>query len=118
MSAVTSAHSSVAVRESARRTPMQRAQRIGFWILVVVLALFCLFPFYWALVSSLKGDLELFQVPPTFFPHNPTLASYNDVLFHRPFPHNIWNSLVVSTATTVLSLVVGTLCAYALARIR
>jgi multiple sugar transport system permease protein len=97
---------------------MQIIQRIGFWVLVVVLAVFCLFPFYWAVVSSLKGDLELFQVPPTFFPHNPTLINYSNVLFHRPFPHNIWNSIVVSTVTTALSLVVGTFCGYALARIR
>src|SRR5579859_6588208 len=118
MSAVTSAQSSVALRATTRRrTPMQRIRRLSFWALVVALALFCLFPFYWALVSSLKGDLELFQTPPTFYPHNPTLISYNDVIFHRPFPRNILNSFVVSTANTVLSLAVGTFCAYALARL-
>lgn len=105
-------------RLHAHRTRTQLLQGIGFWVLVVVLGVFCLFPFYWAVVSSFKGDLELFQQPPTLFPHSPTLANYNDVLLHRAFPHNIWNSIVVSTVTTVLSLVVGTFCAYALARIR
>jgi ABC-type glycerol-3-phosphate transport system permease component len=118
MSAVTSAKTSVALRATVHRTPMQRVQRIGFWVLVVVLGVFCLFPFYWALVSSFKGDLELFQVPPTFYPHSPTLINYNDVIFHRPFPRNILNSIVVSTANTVLSLVVGIFCAYSLARLR
>lgn len=96
----------------------QVAGRAAFWALIVVLVGFCLFPFYWALVSSLKGDAELFQMPPTLFPHSPTLRSYNDVLFNRPFPHNIWNSVVVATAATVLSLAVGTFCGYALARLR
>jgi len=117
MSAMTSAKASVALRTTARRTPMQQLRRVGFWVLVVALGFFCLFPFYWALVSSLKGDLELFQVPPTFYPHSPTLINYNDVLLHRPFPRNILNSIVVSTANTLLSLVVGTFCAYALARL-
>jgi len=102
----------------ARSTGGQTLRRIGFWALVVILMIFCLFPFYWAIVSSLKGDLELFQTPPTLFPHSPTLQNYNDVLFNRPFPHNVWNSIVVSTVNTLLSLLVGTFCGYALARIR
>ena len=93
------------------------AKRAGLYVLVVVLTVYCLFPFYWAIVSSLKGDAELFQMPPTFFPKQPTLQKYDDVLFNRPFPHNIWNSIVVSTTTTLLCLVVGVFCAYALARL-
>lgn len=93
------------------------ARRVGLYVLVVVLTAYCLFPFYWALVSSFKGDAELFQMPPTFFPQHPTLAKYNDVLFNRPFPHNILNSIIVSTTTTLLCLVVGVFCAYALARL-
>ena len=92
-------------------------KRVGLYVLVVVLTVYCLFPFYWAVVSSFKGDAELFQMPPTFFPQRPTLEKYDDVLFNRPFPHNIWNSIVVSTATTLLCLVVGVFCAYALARL-
>ena len=92
-------------------------KRVGLYVLVVVLTVYCLFPFYWAVVSSFKGDAELFQMPPTFFPQRPTLEKYNDVLFNRPFPHNIWNSIVVSSATTLLCLVVGIFCAYALARL-
>src|ERR1019366_2062914 len=96
----------------ARRQREVMTRRIAFYALVIALAVFCLFPFYWAVVSSFKGDLELFQRPPTLFPHSPTWANYNDVIFHRPFPHNIWNSVVVATITTALSLAVGTFCGY------
>jgi len=91
--------------------------RIGLYALALVLAVFCLFPFYWALVSSLKPDAELFQMPPTLFPHSFTLSNYNDALVLRPFPRNILNSIIVSITTTILCLVVGTFCAYALARL-
>lgn len=92
-------------------------KRLGLYALVVLLTVFCLFPFYWAIVSALKGDAELFQIPPTFWPHAPTLRNFNDVLFHRPFLLNIRNSVIVSTLTTLLCLVVGTFCAYSLARL-
>ena len=67
----------------ARRQRAVLTRRIAFYALVIALAVFCLFPFYWAVVSSFKGDLELFQRPPTLFPHSPTWANYNDVIFHR-----------------------------------
>lgn len=101
---------------SRERTPITFT-RVLFYILVVVLFVFCLFPFYWALVSSVKADNELFQMPPTYFPVSPTLSNYYDVLVTRNFPHNMLNSAIVSVSTVALSLVVGSLCAYALARL-
>lgn len=92
-------------------------KRTGLYFMVVALTLYCIFPFYWAVASSLKTDGELFQIPPTLFPQQFTLDKYDDVLFHRPFMHNIFNSMVVSTATTLLALLVGVFCAYALARL-
>jgi multiple sugar transport system permease protein len=82
--------------------------------LLVVLA-FALFPFYWMVSSSLKDQTDLLASPPVWL-FRPTLANYEAILADQTVTNAILNSLIVSSATTFLSVLLGTPAAYALAR--
>lgn len=90
--------------------------RIGFWVLIIAIALFTLFPFYWAFNSSLKTEAEIIQ-PATLIPRNPTLINYEAVFMNNQFLVGLANSAIVSGITVVLALVVGSFAAYALGRL-
>jgi trehalose/maltose transport system permease protein len=96
----------------------QVLQRIGFWILIVVIFVYLMFPFYWALVSALKTQRELIQTPATLWPVDPTLQNFRAVLSSQTFLRALWNSTLVSVAVTLLSLGVGSFAGYALGKMR
>lgn len=91
--------------------------RIGFILLIIIILLYTLFPFYWAIVSSLKTNNEIIRPDPTFWPMDPTLQNYRTVLNDGNFMRALANSAIVSTSVVILSLVFGTLTAYAMARL-
>lgn len=88
--------------------------RIGFYLLIVVIAVFAVFPFYYAIVSSLKAPSELFTVTywPTF-----NLSNYVNVFREQPFGRNIFNSVFVAVVVVVISLGLGVTAAFALGRV-
>jgi len=109
---------SIPVRgEQARRSMGQILGRTWFWILILFILLYTLFPFYWAVVSSFKSSNELVKTPPTFWPTEPTLENYRNVFTDGGFMRALLNSTIVSTSVVIVSLVVGTLTAYAMARL-
>lgn len=91
-------------------------KRGAFYLLVGVIVFVAVFPFYYAIVTSLKSGTELFQADlwPTTF----SLANYRNVLTEGSFVRNLLNSLFVSGAVVALSLFLGVTAAYALARVR
>ncbi len=78
----------------------------------------CLFPFAWMIVSSLKLPAELYAVPPTWLPRQPTLDHYRQVLFASNVPRYFVNSLVISLGATALALGLAVFAAYGLTRFR
>src|SRR3954453_11277043 len=88
----------------------------GLWICVVVIVVFCLFPFYWMVNISLKTGADL--TSGKAYPPDPTLKNYQSIFQNGDFTRALLNSAVISIATTVLALTVGSFCAYALARLR
>jgi trehalose/maltose transport system permease protein len=90
--------------------------RIAFYLLVGGIVLYAVFPFYWAIVSSLKSGSSLFRVE--FWPADPTLENYIALFQEQPFGRNILNSLIVAVAATGISLFLALTAAYALGRIR
>ncbi len=90
--------------------------RIAFYLLVAGIIFYAVFPFYWAIVSSLKTGSSLFQVE--FWPSSPTLENYIALFQEQPFARNIINSLIVAVAATGISLFLALTAAYALGRIR
>lgn len=92
--------------------------KVGFWLLIVVILLYTLFPFYWAIVSSLKTTQEIVQTPPTFWPENLTWENYRTVFDNETFILALRNSAIVSGAVVILSLFFGTVAAYAMGRLK
>lgn len=92
--------------------------RIFFWLLIVVIFVYLMFPFYWALVSALKAHAELIRTPATYWPENPTLANFQAVFRNTAFLRGLLNSLIVASATTLLSLAIGAFAGFALGKLR
>lgn len=90
--------------------------RIGFWLLVIIIAIYTLFPFYWALNSSFKSEQEIL-LPATYVPQEPTLINYQGVFQNDDFIRALGNSALVAGTTVLLALTVGSFAAYALGRI-
>jgi multiple sugar transport system permease protein len=76
-----------------------------------------LFPVYWLAMNSFKTADEIYSSPPVWWPASLQLNNYL-VLFKDGDAVSVWNSLVVSTISTVLAMSLGTLCAYSLARFK
>lgn len=100
-------------------------QRVLFAIMLVIIAVYLLFPFYWAINSSLKTENQLQMTPTTFVPRSPqtgeisiTLDNYRGVFQNERFLRGLWNSTIVATSTTILSLVAGAFSAFALGKLR
>jgi multiple sugar transport system permease protein len=92
-----------------------RAMRL--WLPLGFFLIFALFPFYWMAVTSLKPNQELYnpQVMPLIV-HHPTLKHYVDLLGETDFLTWTWNTMLVATVSTAISLVFGVMLAYPLAR--
>jgi trehalose/maltose transport system permease protein len=96
-----------------------RARRIVgrtlFYLLVAVIVVYTIFPFYWAVVSSLKEGSALYTVEP--LPAHPAWGNYAAVFAEQPFGRNILNSVVVALSVVSLSLALSVTASYALGRI-
>lgn len=91
-------------------------QKVVFWLLVAFIAFYTLFPFYWAIVSSLRTTAELSQTPVKYWPTDVDWSHYKFVFKNGDFLTALRNSAIVAVSTTVLALVFGSLAAYALGR--
>jgi trehalose/maltose transport system permease protein len=89
--------------------------KTGFWLLVAVIVLFALFPFYYAVVTSFRSGTDLFRV--AYIPDGLDLSNYAAVFERQPFGRNILNSIIVAFAVVALSLLVGISAAYAFGRV-
>lgn len=85
---------------------------------MLILLIFLLFPFYWTLVTSLKPEKELYGSVVTYWPQNMSFTSYNNLFTQFNFLQPMYNSFVVALITTLLSLTVSVLAAYAFSRYR
>jgi len=86
-----------------------------FYLLVAFIVVYTVFPFYWAIVSSLKEGSALYTVE--FFPKNPKWGNYAAIFKEQPFGRNILNSVIVAVTVVSISLVLSVTASYALARI-
>ncbi|MFL5656140.1 MAG: carbohydrate ABC transporter permease [Ktedonobacteraceae bacterium] len=101
-------------------TPRRRTNwgAIGRYIAVAVVVFIALAPFYWTAITSIKVDSEINSSPPTIIPHSFTTHSYSAALeSNQPaFAKDLLNSTIVAISTTILALLFGSICAYAIAR--
>jgi multiple sugar transport system permease protein len=92
---------------------------VRVWLPVGFFLVLALFPFYWMAITSLKADSELYnqRLMPLMLRH-PTLQHYVDLLTQTNFLLWTWNTMLVAVVSTAISLVLGTMLAYPLARMR
>ena len=103
------------VEEPEKKTSLAQIGRYAAVVLVVFVALA---PLYWTIVTSVKSGLELNASPPTLFPHSFSLENFISDLSLSTFTHDLLNSAIIAVITTILALVLGILCAYAIARMK
>ncbi len=100
-----------------RKQLQQRAQQVLLYSLVILVAIYALFSFYWAFATSFKTENEMFQSA-RYLPKNPTLKNYEYVFRDNTFLEALRNSAMISAATSIFALVAGSFAAYALGRLR
>ncbi|WP_342359543.1 carbohydrate ABC transporter permease [Terrarubrum flagellatum] len=96
---------------------------IGGWAFLALLTLFSLMPMAWMFITSLKTQFAAAQYPPDWWPRNPTLEEYRELLspssaMGQDFLRYMANSVWVSVTTTILGVVVAVPAAYAFSRFR
>ena len=93
------------------------ARTLRLYLPLAVFVVLMLFPFYWMFITSIKPNRELYnaRIMPLIV-HQPTLKHYVDLLSQTNFLTWTYNTLLVAVVTTAVSLVLGTMMAYPLAR--
>jgi multiple sugar transport system permease protein len=115
--AVTTAPGRTAVRTRSR-SGIGTFMRQRGWLLIGVafITVFCLAPFYWMIVSSLKANPLLDQA---LWPKHPTLLNFREVFSgDNNFQYALRNSVIIAGLTTIVSLLIGVFASYALARLQ
>lgn len=99
-------------------TPRRPARQAVLLIVAGLLVSVWAFPVLWALLTSFKSERDVLAYPPLLV-FQPTLTNYQDVLFGpSSILPNLWSSLIVSCAATLLTMLFAVPAAYALARLR
>lgn len=119
MNTLKTAKTSVSKPDQARKSRVRRRKLVSLtfsWIGILLIVLYCLAPFYWMLVSSLRKPTQIFET--SLWPRELTIENYQAVFDpSRGFMQALLNSTIVSAVTTVIALVIATFAAYALARL-
>lgn len=104
-------------RRSARRLSALAAAAARA-VILATMAVWILFPFFWAVSCSLRPLDKLFTVTPEWLPHPITLSNYRWAFNERQFVVPFLNSFLVSGITALTSVALGVLAAFSLARLR
>jgi multiple sugar transport system permease protein len=91
---------------------------LSWYVLLLVLSLPFVFPFWWMITSSLKTAAEVFAFPPTLLPPSWQWSNFAEVFAFQPFARQYFNSLYIAAAVTVLTILISAMAGYAFARIR
>jgi trehalose/maltose transport system permease protein len=94
------------------------AFQVCFWLVVAIILFYVLFPFYWAVKTSLTPPGDLARTALDWFPDHPVLSNYVEVFRIQPFGRNLVNSLMVALGTVLVSLLLSVPAAYALGKFR
>jgi multiple sugar transport system permease protein len=102
-------------------------ERIVRGILLALVVLFFMFPIFWIVLMSFQNNDTILRIPPSIV-FEPTLSNYQALITGRlesaagtldiAFMKNLWNSVLLSTAAVILSLILGVPAAYAFARFK
>ena len=91
--------------------------KFGTYAFLMVMALIVLFPFYWMIISSLKSLDEYRMNVPTFFPRQILFSNYAEAFTTASLGRLFYNTMIVGVVSTILSLIITVLSAFAFARL-
>ena len=106
-----------AVRPDGHRMPLGNAGTVATFVVLCGLALVIVFPFIWMLFTSLKPESEIAVFPPQLLPNTWTFENYQNVWSRIPFARLFLNSVAFAGGVTIISLLLDSMSAYALARL-
>lgn len=93
-------------------------KKIAHYFVLAAIALLCIFPFWWTLVTALSTEGNIFAFPPTFWPKEPSLENFVEVFRVIPIWSFLKNSILITVLTVVWKLVLCSMAAYPLARLQ
>lgn len=102
---------------SGRQRVVKALVLVGVYAFLILMALVVLFPFYWMIISSLKTLEEYRMSVPTFWPQQMMLSNYADAFTTANLGTLFINTMIVGVISTLLSLVITVLSAFAFARL-
>jgi multiple sugar transport system permease protein len=117
MSAASPAAANTRTRRKARGAK-HWIGRASLYFGVVVVAIVLFFPIYWMIVSSIQPLRYALHFPPPLYPKALNLGTYRELLHNRPVGTWIWNSTQLAFMTTVITIVLATMGAYAMSRLQ
>lgn len=88
----------------------------GTYLILIAIALLCIFPFWWTLVTAISTEGNIFDFPPTFWPQTPKLNNFIEVFEVIPMMAFFKNSIMITLLTVLGKLLFCSLAAYPLAR--
>jgi multiple sugar transport system permease protein len=101
-----------------RGTLAARLQTGGSYVVLVTLLLLVVFPFYWMIVTSFKSEDQMRSLTSMFWPSPFAVENYDQLVKKTEFVSWYGNSIIVSVSSTLLAIAIGTVGAYALARLK
>ena len=113
----TASASALSAAAATRRQRTQFFEGLGFYTFVIAFVVFCLAPFIWTFLTSLKGPTTIYDVPIRYVPSPVDLINYLEIFRLERFRWALVNSVIVASSATAISLLIGSLCAYAIARL-
>ncbi len=93
-------------------------KRTAFHLLIWLAVLWCLSPFVWQIITSLKTNEEISSLPMTYVPHHAGFQHYDALFTRKPFTRYLLNSFFISGTSTILCVGISALAAYAVSRLR
>lgn len=102
---------------SARQRVVSAVVQALLYCFLLIMAVIVLFPFYWMIISSLKTLAEYKENVPTFFPRKIIWSNYRDAFTEASLGRLFMNTAIVGVSSTILSLVITVLSAFAFARL-
>lgn len=88
----------------------------GFYLMVAVIVVVSLFPFYWIVITALKTQPEINAGTSSLFPAHITWSSFSTIFSQQTFARSLINSVIVAGSTTILTVIIAALAGYGLAR--
>lgn len=107
-------NNAAAVHLHRRRSWRKITNKMMIYVVLILVAILCAGPFVWMVSTSLKSNENVYEM--SLIPKNPTLANYSGVVEFLELPKYFGNTIIITVMGILLDVLLGSLCAYPLAK--